>query len=304
MSNVFFFLDAAQRCYIFLPGNRDLIRLFGGENSHWIQSRHLSSDQRGSNKGFKSFWEYSSQVPSLGEFYHDFLLYHSNSVDFKYMIEIKICPPGDSRGRLCGFHKVLCCTVEQLRCRDQRHSSPHAKTGEQWCQFHCVFVFKFCLKGLFIYLFFFNFFPNLNRRVWTWCCLLAPPPWPDGQQACRCSSCVSCRLGKLGKLGSLCWLTVCKHCWTLPGRHCRTTGTKRWTCRRRVRSTLSRPWSGVLVWLPLSFSSLPPSLWCPSICSAPPAGRCGMLPYNSSVSPAASTATSQTHLKFNWIQPC
>lgn len=54
--------------------------------------------------------------------------------------------------------------------------------------------------------------------------------------------------------------------------------------RRRVRFTLSRPWSGVLVWLPLSCSSLPPSRWCPSSCSAPPAGRFGTLPCNSSVS--------------------
>lgn len=60
--------------------------------------------------------------------------------------------------------------------------------------------------------------------------------------------------------------------------------------RRRVLFTFSRPWSEVPIWLLLSFSSLPLSPCCPSLCSAPPAGRCGTLPCNYSVSPSASTA--------------
>lgn len=42
--------------------------------------------------------------------------------------------------------------------------------------------------------------------------------------------------------------------------------------RRRVPFTFFRRWSGVPVWLLLSFSSLPLSLSCHSLYSAPPAG--------------------------------
>lgn len=55
--------------FVFWLGNRNIFRLFGGENSHTIQTQQVPSNKTGSNQSCRNIQEYSSQMPSLGKFY-------------------------------------------------------------------------------------------------------------------------------------------------------------------------------------------------------------------------------------------
>lgn len=57
--------------HVFLSGNRNLFRFFGGKDSHRIQTQQVPSNKRGSNERIESIQECSSQMPPLGKFCED-----------------------------------------------------------------------------------------------------------------------------------------------------------------------------------------------------------------------------------------
>lgn len=99
--------------HVFLSGNRNLFRFFGGKDSLRIQTQQVPSNKRGSNESIESIQEYSSQMPPLGKFCEEAQSLNQLSCSFLKKQQPYSSPPGGSRGVLYRLHQVLCLSVEQ-----------------------------------------------------------------------------------------------------------------------------------------------------------------------------------------------
>lgn len=171
--------------FVFLSGNRNIFRLFGGENSHTIQTtQQVPSNKTGSNKSCRNIQEYSSQMPSLGRFYRAH--WEALSLDVLNFIKTIFFPhQGAVEGCCIGFTKfcasLLSSSDPELRdipAQMLKKVSDGAFSG--WKLYTDCWLLDWVFPLVSVY---------RDCRLFS---VFVLHLWPGGLRGCLCWSCAFC----------------------------------------------------------------------------------------------------------------